>query len=133
MVESGKKIIVLDNGANIKVGFAGEKEPREVFPSIVGRPKYKSVTQALNQKNEYFGCDAMAKRGVLNLEYTFADGVVKSWDDMEKVWDYGFKELRYDPAEAFGILLMQSCLNTSEKDTEKMVETMFETFGADKV
>jgi actin-related protein len=76
----------------------------------------------------------MARRGVLNLEYTFADGVVKSWDDMENVWEYGFKnELRYDPAEAFGILLMQSCLNTSEKDTEKMVSIMFEKFGADKV
>jgi actin-related protein len=40
MVESGKKIIVLDNGANIKVGFAGEDKPHAVFPSVIGRPKY---------------------------------------------------------------------------------------------
>ena len=50
MVESGKEIIVLDNGANIKVGFAREKEPREVFPSFIGYPKYKWAMQAPNQK-----------------------------------------------------------------------------------
>ncbi|MFM7855684.1 MAG: hypothetical protein ACKO96_28080 [Flammeovirgaceae bacterium] len=69
--------MVIDNGANIKVGFAGEEEPREVFPSIVGRPKYTSTMQAPNQKCGYIGREAMAKRGVLNLEYTFADGHVK--------------------------------------------------------
>ena len=76
MAESGKKIIVLDNGANIKVGFAGEDEPRPVFPSVVGRPKYGKAMQAFNEKKEFFGLDAMKRRGILKLDYSFADGLV---------------------------------------------------------
>ena len=36
------RTIVLDNGSNkIKAGFAGDDAPRSVFPTVVGRPRYK--------------------------------------------------------------------------------------------
>jgi hypothetical protein len=32
--------VILDTGASIiKAGFAGENEPRCIFPTIIGRPK----------------------------------------------------------------------------------------------
>ena len=35
--------LVVDNGTDMcKVGFAGDDEPRAVFPSIVGRPSQVS-------------------------------------------------------------------------------------------
>ena len=37
---------VIDNGSGmVKAGFAGEENPRAVFPAIVGRPKYKETIQ----------------------------------------------------------------------------------------
>lgn len=36
--------IVIDNGTGIlKAGFAGEEEPKCVFPSFVGRPKHLKI------------------------------------------------------------------------------------------
>jgi actin-related protein len=41
---SENQIIIIDNGSStIKAGFAGEDEPREIFPTIVGRPKKQSA------------------------------------------------------------------------------------------
>ena len=34
--------VIIDNGSGVcKAGFAGDDAPRAVFPSVVGRPKYK--------------------------------------------------------------------------------------------
>lgn len=36
--------LVLDHGSGtIKAGFAGEREPRADFPSVVGRPRHQGV------------------------------------------------------------------------------------------
>jgi len=36
--------LVIDNGSGMcKVGFAGDVAPREVFPSIVGRPRHEVI------------------------------------------------------------------------------------------
>ena len=36
--------VVIDNGSGmVKAGFAGEEQPRCVFPAIVGRPKNASA------------------------------------------------------------------------------------------
>ena len=43
-----------------------------------------------NQKKEYIGDDATQRKGILNLAYPIAAGVVESWEDMEKVWHYTF-------------------------------------------
>ena len=40
MADAAFAAIVCDNGSGmVKCGFAGDKAPRAVFPSIVGRPK----------------------------------------------------------------------------------------------
>jgi len=156
--ESGA-IIVIDNGTGrIKAGFAGNKAPKVIFPSVVGRPKQKGVMVGAGQRDSYVGDDAMAKRGALLLKYPIEHGafpplcipplsqwrngclcssgitsqmvsigvcvclcvyegidvclrlppshalpflvlgVVKNWDDMEKIWHHTFfKKLRVEP------------------------------------
>jgi actin len=90
MVES-EQVIVIDNGSAImKAGIAGEKAPHTVFPSIVGRPISSSAMQGVLKKSEYFGDEAMAKRGILDISYPLNAGIVESWDDMEKVWHHTF-------------------------------------------
>ena len=80
------KAIVVDNGSGmIKAGFAGDEAPRELFPSIVGRPRQESLLAGTEQIGYFVGDDAQIKRGLLNLVSPVTHGIVTNWDDMEKV------------------------------------------------
>merc|ERR1719326_1929139 len=123
-------IVVLDNGSGmVKAGFAGEEAPQCVFPAIVGRPR-GNTGQMIggSQKSEYIGEEAMKMKGVLNINYPIAAGIVESWEDMEKVWHHTFyNELRVAPNETKGVLLTEAPRNP-KANREKMVQIMFETF-----
>ena len=120
--------VVIDNGSGmVKAGFAGEEQPRCVFPAIVGRPKNASAMQGVTQKDCYIGEEANQKRGILHLNYPIAAGIVESWDDMEKVWEYCFSnELRVDPSEHKALLT--EAPRNPKANREKMTQLMFETF-----
>jgi actin-related protein len=124
--------IIIDNGSGmIKAGFAGEDAPGAVFPTIVGRPKGSSAI--VKHKSEYIGDEAGARRGILDLSYPIAAGIVESWEDMEKVWHHTFyNELGVDPAEAVGVFLTEAPGNPKQ-NREKMTSIMFETFQAKNV
>lgn len=121
--------VIIDNGSGmVKAGFAGEEAPRAVFPAIVGRPKHANAMQGASQKSEYIGEEAQQKRGILNLNYPIAAGIVESWEDMEKVWNHTFyNELRVAPEECVGVLLTEAPRNP-KANREKMISIMFETF-----
>ncbi|OBQ33108.1 MAG: hypothetical protein AN484_27425, partial [Aphanizomenon flos-aquae WA102] len=58
-------------------------------------------------------------RGVLNLSYPIESGIVSSWDNMEKVWEYCFSnELRVELAE-HRVLLTEAPMNP-KGNREKM-------------
>ena len=124
-----EQIVIIDNGSGMmKAGMAGEEAPSATFPSIVGRPKNASAMQGVTQKREYIGDEAQQKRGVLNLKYPIANGIVNDWDDMQKVWHHTFfNELRIQPSEIQGVLITEAPRNPKE-NREKMVSLMFETF-----
>jgi len=130
MVDEEELVVVLDNGSGmVKAGFAGEEAPQCVFPAIVGRPRANQGTMiGGSQKTEYIGDEAMKMKGVLEINYPIAAGIVESWEDMEKVWHHCFyNELRIAPNEAKGVLLTEAPRNPKQ-NREKMVQIMFETF-----
>ena len=130
MVEASEEnIVIIDNGSGMmKAGIAGEEAPSATFPSIVGRPKNASAMQGVTQKSEYIGDEAQQKRGVLNLKYPIANGIVSDWEDMEKVWHHTFyNELRVTPSEVQGVLVTEAPRNP-KANRERMLTAMFESF-----
>ena len=127
--EEGKPHIIIDNGTGYcKAGLSGEEGPRAVFPACVGYFKYASGVVGGDEKVFFIGADAVAKRGVLKLNYPIERGVVDNWDDMEKIWGHVFtNELRVDPVE-HNVMLTEAPMNPKE-NREKMAQIMFETFN----
>jgi actin beta/gamma 1 len=125
------KPLVVDNGTGLsKNGYAGEDQPRSVFPTLIGYPKYQSIMSDVDHyvREYYVGEEAMNLRGVLKLVYPIAHGIVNDWDAMEKIWHYTFhNDLRVNPNE-HPVLLTEAPLNPA-KNREKMAEIMFETFN----
>ena len=125
------KPLVIDNGTGLsKNGYAGEDQPRSVFPTIIGYPKYKSImTDVEHYVREYYiGEEALGLRGVLKLVYPVEHGVINDWEAMEKIWHYTFyNDMRVNPNE-HPVLMTEAPLNP-RVNREKMTEVMFETFN----
>jgi len=125
------KPLVIDNGTGLsKNGYAGEDQPRTVFPTLIGYPKYQSIMSDVDHyvREYYVGEEAMNLRGVLKLMYPIEHGIVNDWDAMEKIWHYTFhNDLRVNPSE-HPVLLTEAPLNP-ERNREKMAEILFETFN----
>jgi actin beta/gamma 1 len=123
--------VVLDNGTGIsKNGFGGEDQPRSVFPTVIGKPKYGNIMPDVKDYSRewYIGEEAMELKGIMNLQYPIEHGVVEDWPAMERLWHYTFyTDLRIDPSE-FPILLTEAPLNP-RLNREKMTEIMFESFN----
>jgi actin-related protein len=124
MAESNN--IVIDNGSGVlKAGMGGENSPSVKFPAIVGTPRGTGIIGS-NQKEEYIGDEAQKLRGVLNMKYPIASGIIQDWDLMNKVWEFCFtNELRVD-AKEHRVMLTEAPLNP-KANREKMTEVMFET------
>ena len=125
---SDTRNIIIDNGTGyFKAGFSGEEEPRVVFPAIVGRPKNVAFMGLAKSNDFYVGLQAEHKRGILNLKYPIEHGIVNDWDDMEKVWEHTFDELRANP-EDHNVMLTEAPKNP-KTNREKMAKIMFESFN----
>lgn len=119
--------VVIDNGTGmIKAGIAGDEAPKAYFPTVVGYTKYDRLPGS-DGKNCLIGEEAIAKKGVLTLKYPLENGIVKEWEDMEKIWRYTyFDQLKTDP-EQHPVLLTEAALNPKD-NREKCLEIFFDEF-----
>jgi len=154
--EWDKPSLVVDNGTGtIKFGLSGNSSPQQTqYETDIPLPDGSGFTYAyspglttcvgypLNHwgndlKDYYIGAEAMQRRGILKLTYPIDHGVITNWDDMEKIWKHLIdNELRVvvgddDEAEedVFGILMTEGIFNP-KANRERMIQTIFEVFGA---
>lgn len=97
MSEEITNAIVIDTGSGyVKADFAGEENPRFVFPTVVGKPPNFNQSnnpnsmlientpnnqQPIYDKEFYIGDEAINKRGILQLSRPLSKGFVTNWDD----------------------------------------------------
>lgn len=63
--------VVIDNGSGtIKAGHAGDEDPRNITPCIVGKPKDEQQMVGMDQKELFIGKECQGDRAaLLNLSY----------------------------------------------------------------
>ncbi|KAA8583410.1 hypothetical protein FQN60_015956, partial [Etheostoma spectabile] len=123
-----KTPIVLDTGSGLmKAGFADQDLPNIIFPTIIGMPKYEEIMNGNLERETYIGHDAQHMRGVLALKHPIKNGIIRNWDEMEKIWHHTFQQLCVDPDE-HPVLLTEAAMNPLE-NRQRMVEIMFECFN----
>ncbi|KAJ5076509.1 actin-7-related [Anaeramoeba ignava] len=121
--------IVIDNGTGtIKAGLAGDDEPKFVFPSIVGKPKYRENHTKKEIKKLYIGDEAIENKGFSTISYPMEKGIIKNWEEMEEIWEYIIYDALSVVPEDHPILFNEPPFNP-ERNREKMAEIMFEKFN----
>ena len=104
--------IVCDNGTGfVKVGYAGQNFPSNIFPSMVGRPILRAeeaLSETVELKEVMCGDQAAAVRHSLDIKYPVECGIVKNWEDMEHLWNYTF----FDKLQVQKHVLCMSLVNS---------------------
>uniref|UniRef100_A0A5F4W470 Actin related protein 1B n=2 Tax=Euarchontoglires TaxID=314146 RepID=A0A5F4W470_CALJA len=119
----------LQGSGVIKAGFAGDQIPKYCFPNYVGRPKHMRVMAGALEGDLFIGPKAEEHRGLLTIRYPMEHGVVRDWNDMERIWQYVYsKDQLQTFSEEHPVLLTEAPLNPS-KNREKAAEVFFETFN----
>eukprot|EP00796_Vickermania_ingenoplastis_P004281 gene4281-3097_t len=120
--------VILDCGSHhLRAGYGGEMGPRLDVPTLVGHPRHRGVAMAAGMNESEVGEEALVKRGMLTVKMPIKDGLVQSWDEMEKLWSHViFSELRVTP-ESHCFITTQN-VNCPASQKEKTLELMMETF-----
>ncbi|KAL7981335.1 hypothetical protein Chor_002231 [Crotalus horridus] len=85
--------VVIDNGSGVvKAGFAGDQIPKYCFPNYVGRPKHVRVMAGALEGDLFIGPKAEEHRGLLSIRYPMEHGIVRDWNDMERIWQYVYSK-----------------------------------------
>ena len=120
--------VILDCGSGmIKAGIGGETMPRAVFPTLIGNPKTTMGMPAMGAKKSFIGDEAMAKKGILKLNFPIDNGNIKDWESMKQIWAHIFaNEVRLDPKECS--VLLTDPDRDPKINKEKMAQVLFEEF-----
>ena len=130
-----KLAVVIDNGTGFtKMGYAGNLDPDFVIPTALADLDKKSTLSVSNKNDEYnyyIGEQAInqAKQSKHHtLTYPMQDGIIESWDLMEKYWHQSlYHYLKCDPQEHY-FVLTEPPMNPPE-NRENIAEIFFETFN----
>ena len=119
--------IVIDNGSTfIKVGYAGDDGPREVFPSCVERRKVATCENLEAGSTDSIGDENEISKIYSPLYYPIERGVVLEWGEMEQLWNKGFNRMNRNTDERSVVLVDHSIDLTTNRIM--MTKILFENF-----
>ncbi|TGZ73716.1 hypothetical protein CRM22_001354 [Opisthorchis felineus] len=79
--------------------------------------------------DEFIGPKAEEHRGLLSIRYPIEHGIIRDWNDMERIWTYVYsKDQLMVSSEEHPVLLTEPPYNP-KRNREKMAEIFFETFS----
>ena len=121
--------IIIDMGQySTKIGYGGENEPRKIFPTICGYPKYKAIDATLQigeKKQIFIGLEIIESLGLYKLRHPIANGgEIVDWGEFEAIVDYIFYLLRVDPAMCKIMFITNPFLSVDSK--KKLFELFLE-------
>ena len=105
--------IIIDNGTgSIKCGFSGEEAPKSIFSNIIS-----GSGEVGNEKTEEE-----------KIHHPIQYGIIKNFDEMEKIWIHTFQnELRVNSDERN--ILIDDNPGAPKINREKITQIMFENFN----
>merc|ERR1719171_1062689 len=118
--------IICDTGTGmIKAGIAGDHFPRLQFPTMLGRPTLR-FDQEMNDsemqlKELMIGDEVISMRSMLEISRPIENGVVRNWDDMEKLWDYTFEKLGITNPPEHRVVQTEAAMNPTH-NRERMIQ-----------
>ncbi|CAL8463368.1 g2902 [Coccomyxa elongata] len=127
--------LVVDLGSStVKAGYAGEDNPKALFPSAVGCIGGQAGSELSNGgagagRKLHVGSQAMGfRRDDMEVVQPFVNGLYNDWDIVEAIWSHIFKDqLSANPSE-HPLMLAEPSFNTKDI-REKTVEVLFEKFS----
>ena len=124
MDEDSEPIIMDIGSGHLKAGFANDDAPKSYVPMIVGKPKAPGIMVGTDQKDAYFGAEALSKKNLLNISYPVQKGIVEDIDMLKEIFEHQIfnQELRVSPEEHK--ILITEPPNNPKKNREEMVELM---------
>ncbi|KAJ5079489.1 actin-7-related [Anaeramoeba ignava] len=127
-MEVQNKAIIIDNGSGImKAGFAGDDLPKVKFPTIIGRLRHEEIMIGVETQDLYIGNEAIKRKGFCTINYPIENGIVKNWDEMEKILNHILDSELKIKSEDHPFLLTEPPFNP-KINREKTTQIMFETF-----
>ncbi|EFC39540.1 hypothetical protein NAEGRDRAFT_72728 [Naegleria gruberi] len=119
--------LIVDNGSfKIKLGYSNSELPLD-FPTLLGKPKQIYNWQGYGDKGDYVGEDAANKGGIIQARYPMEYGIITDWDDMTRIWNYGFN--KFNGSREDELILMSENCGVPKSHREKMTQIMFEDFN----
>ena len=133
-VPPGTPVVVDIGEATCKVGFAGDVMPRSIFPTIVGREKYKSVMVDTGDyaRSAYVGNDAQAMRGVLKIVYPLSRGQIMDWNAFYEILNHIFYNVLRIEVKEHPVIYSEPILNPPNL-REHLAKVFFETYQAQSI
>lgn len=123
-----KPSVIVDLGScYTKCGLAGDKQPRSVFPTVVGYPKNSTLIKDVDSAKYYVGRDAIYLANILRLVYPIERAMVVDWNSPGIIIRCIYKEELIVSPKDRPLLIIGNFL--SESNRIKLAEFLFETLG----
>ena len=121
-------VVIYINSGTTSCGFAGEKTPKAIFPTVVGRPRNQGFSlNPFSSPTFYFGKEVIDNIQYITLEYPLEKEVITNFSYVEQIIDYSFKKILQINPEEHKVIIAVNPLNPKSHN-EKLTATLFEKF-----